>query len=130
MILKKKRGKIALVVTIIILLALIFSIFSFKNSPEFKNSIENKEIASSPPTLDITLNPDNPELNEAVTITAMAADDFKVSEIIIFVDGTETRCTNNPSCVFEATYNSEGTHTYYSVARDDLGNEVRSPETG
>ncbi len=129
MILKKRKSKKPiLVISIIILIVLIILFFNFKN-PDYANSMENKGVSNSPPSLSVSLNPNNPQLSEPVTITAIAADDLKVSEVIIYVDGMPTTCMDD-TCIFETTYNEAGTHSYYSIARDDLGNQVRTPESG
>ncbi|MCJ7816308.1 MAG: fibronectin type III domain-containing protein, partial [Candidatus Aenigmarchaeota archaeon] len=82
-------------------------------------------------TVNVLHSPAAPTDSDTVTFTASASDTGSgLSLITIYVDGAPiSSCGSSPCVITSGTYAS-GTHTYYAIARDTAGNQVRDPPAG
>jgi len=90
-----------------------------------------------PPTTDINHYPSSPPTTDYVTFTATASDNAGISDISIFVDGSQVNSCSSSICIYVGGPYIEGVHTYYSQAIDTSDNAATStvkyftvPESG
>ena len=88
---------------------------------------------TTPPSVSVSHSPSNPSTLDQVTITATASDASGLSEIKIYVDGSNVKTCNTGTisqCSTTSQTYSAGAHTYYATAKDNSNNNGRDPLTG
>ncbi len=93
------------------------------------------------PKVSVAVNPQNPEVGDAIAVTATGSDDVKVSQLGVSLgdksDGTADQtktCYPNvksgATCTISITYNAVGSHYFNASIIDGVKNLVRDPADG
>lgn len=83
-------------------------------------------IPKSEPTIHLSISPENPTINDEITITVRAEDNSGkgLKKINILVNAQEVKACENSPCVFVGGPYPEGTLTYGANAYDNAGNRA------
>ncbi len=86
------------------------------------------------PSVSVSYSPDPADTSDTITFTANATDNYDLSSIGIYVDGSilGSSCSasgTNGSCSRDTTLSATD-HTYYAIANDSADNTDRDPDSG
>ena len=85
-------------------------------------------VDTTKPTVSV-IGPASPvPISQTITITGNANDNYQMSDITIYLDGTAVRTCNGgaTTCDFQTSFAAPGTHNYYATARDSSGNSAQT----
>ncbi|MFH1111984.1 MAG: Ig-like domain-containing protein, partial [Patescibacteria group bacterium] len=100
-------------------------------------TVASQNIIVVPLTVNVSHSPSSPIAGQLVRISALATDGYLLANTKIYLDDVNVLTCDfsgegfsSADCPFETTALSVGTHTYYAITTNSVGNTARDPLVG